>query len=48
MGLTKMHAGVTPTDIRSMRIRLPADVKAGRIPATTLGELPAASPTAAA
>lgn len=48
MGLTKMHAGVTPADIRSMRTRLPADVKAGRIPATTPGELPTASTTAAA
>jgi len=48
MGLTKMKAGVTLAEMRSPRIKLPADVKAGRIPATTPGELPTASPTAAA
>ncbi len=47
MGLTKMEAGVTLADMRSPRIKLPADVKAERIPATTPGELPNASPTAA-
>lgn len=48
MGLTKMEAGVTLADMRSPRIKLPADVKAGRIPAATPGELPNASRTAAA
>ncbi|KAK0514087.1 hypothetical protein JMJ35_003809 [Cladonia borealis] len=48
MGITKMEAGVTLADMKRPRIKLPADVKAGRIPATTPGELPAATPTAAA
>jgi len=48
MGLTKMEAGITLADMRSPRIKLSADVKAGRILATTPGELPIASPTAAA
>ena len=48
MGLTKMEAGVTLADMKRPRVKMPADVKAGRIPATTTGELPAATPTAAA
>ena len=48
MGITKMEAGVTLADMKKPRIKLPANVKAGRIPATTPGELPAATPTAAA
>lgn len=48
MGLTKMEAGVTLADMRSPRMKLPADVKAGRIPVTTPGELPTATATFAA
>ena len=48
MGRTKMDAGVTLADMRRPRVKLPADVKASRIPAMTPGELPATTPTAAA
>ncbi|MCJ1458251.1 mitochondrial ribosomal large subunit component [Mycoblastus sanguinarius] len=48
MGLTKVEAGVTLSDMKRPRIKLPADVKAKRIPASTLGNLPAASLSAAA
>ena len=48
MGLTKVEAGVTLDDMKRPRVKLPANVKAGRIPSTTPGELPAAVPTAAA
>ncbi len=48
MGLTKIEAGVTLEEMRRPRIKLPADIKAERIPASTPGELPAATATAAA
>ncbi|KAK3168802.1 hypothetical protein OEA41_005250 [Lepraria neglecta] len=48
MGLTKVEAGVTLDDMKRPRVKLPANVKAGRIPSTTPGELPDAMPTAAA
>lgn len=48
MGLTKMETGVTLDDMKRPRVKLPADVEAGRIPSTTPGELPAAIPTTAA
>lgn len=44
MGLTKIEAGVTLDEMKRPRVRLPADVKAGRIPASTSGTLPAATP----
>lgn len=43
MGLTKVQAGVTLDEMKRPRIKLPADVKAGRIPASTPGSLPAAA-----
>lgn len=48
MGLTKMEAGVTLNEMKRPRVKLPADIKAGRIPASTPGSLPAATSTAAA
>ena len=48
MGLTKMEAGVTLDDMKRPRVKLPADVRAARIPASTPGKLPAASLNAAA
>lgn len=45
MGLTKMEAGVTLDEMKRPRVKLPADVKAGRIPASTPGNLPATTPT---
>ena len=48
MGLTKMDMGSTLADMRRPTMKLPADVKAARIPATTPGSLPAATPTIAA
>ena len=48
MGLTKVQSGVTLADMKRPRIKLPADIKAQRIPATTAGELPRATMTAAA
>lgn len=48
MGLTKIEAGVTLDNMKRPRVKLPADIKAGRIPASTPGSLPAATPTAAA
>ena len=48
MGLTKMDMGVTLADMRRQTTKLPADVKAARLPATTPGSLPAATPTIAA
>lgn len=48
MGLTKVEAGVTLAGMRRPTTKLPADVKAGRIPATTPGALPSATPTIAA
>lgn len=41
MGLTKMEAGVTLDEMKRPRVKLPADVKTGRI-------LPAATPNAVA
>ena len=34
MGLTKMEAGVTLDEMKRPRVKLPAEVKAGRIPGT--------------
>lgn len=48
MGLTKMEAGITLDEMKRPKVKLPVDVKAGRIPASTPGNLPAATPTAAA
>ena len=48
MGLTKMEIGVTLDDMKRPKVKRPADVKAGRIPASTPGSLPAATPTASA
>lgn len=48
MGLTKVEAGVTLADMKRPRVKSSADVKAGRIPASTPGELPVAMSTAAA
>ena len=48
MGLTKVQAGVTLDEMKRPRVKLPADVKTGRIAASTPGSLPAATPTAAA
>ena len=48
MGLTKMEAGVTLDDMKRPRVKLPADAKAGRIPASTPGSLPAVTTIAAA
>jgi len=48
MGLTKVEAGVTLADMKRPRVKLPADIKAARIPASTPGELPAATSDAAA
>ena len=48
MGITTVETGVTLADMKRPRVKLPADVTAGRIPATTPGELPAATPTAVA
>ena len=48
MGLTKMHWGVTLEETKKPRMKLPADIKAERLPATTPGELPASTTTAAA
>ena len=48
MGLTKMETGVTLDDMKRPKVKLPADVKAERIPASTPGNLPAAALTAAA
>lgn len=48
MGLTKMEVGVTMADMKRPRVKLPAEVKAERIPASTPGTLPAALPDAAA
>lgn len=48
MGLTKMEIGVTLDDMKRPRIKLPADVKSERIPASTPGSLPAAALNAAA
>ncbi|KAF6237879.1 hypothetical protein HO173_004080 [Letharia columbiana] len=47
MGLTKVEAGVTLDEMKRPWRRLPADIKAGRISASTPGSLPAATPTAA-
>lgn len=48
MGLTKVQAGVTLDEMKRPRVKLPAEVKTGRIAASTPGSLSAASPTAAA
>ena len=48
MGLTKMESGVTLAEMRRPMIKLPADIKSGRLPASTPGEVPAASPMVAA
>ena len=48
MGLTKMEVGVTLADMKRPRVKLPADLKAERIPASTPGTLPAALPNATA
>lgn len=48
MGLTKVEAGVTLEDMKRPRIKLPVDTKAGRMPASTSGELPVTTSTAAA
>ena len=48
MGLTKMEVGVTLDDMKRPRVKLPADIKAGRIPASTPGNLTAGSPATAA
>ena len=48
MGLTKMEAGVTLDEMKRPWVKLAADVKAGRITASTPGSLPAATPNAAA
>ena len=42
MGLTKMEVGVTLADMKRPRVKLPADVKAERISASTPGTSPAA------
>lgn len=44
MGLTKMTEGLTLADMKRPRIKLPADVKAGRIPASMPGPLPDLAP----
>ena len=48
MGLTKMEVGVTLAEMKRPRVKLPADLKAGRIPASTPGTLPATLPNATA
>lgn len=48
MGLTKMETGVTLDDMKRPKVKLPADVKAERIPASTPGSLPAATLTVSA
>ena len=48
MGLTKMENGVTLDDMKRPKVKLPADVKAQRIPASTPGTLPTTTLTAAA
>lgn len=48
MGLTKMEAGITLDEMKRPRVKLPADIKAGKVPASTPGSLPAATPTTAA
>lgn len=48
MGLTKIEAGVTLDEMKRPRVKLPADIKAARISASTPGSMPAATPTAAA
>ena len=40
MGLTKVMAGVTLEEMKRPTIKLPADVKAGRIPASTVEQTP--------
>lgn len=45
MGITKMSHGVTLTDSKNRRVKLPGDVTAQRIPASMPGHLPDA-PTA--
>lgn len=47
MGLTKMEAGITLDEMKRPRVKLPADIKAGKVPASTPGNLPAATPAAA-
>ena len=48
MGLTKLETGVTLGDMKRPKAKLPANVKAERIPASTPGNSPAAVLTAAA
>ena len=48
MGLTKMETGTTLDDMKRPKVKLPAEVKSGRIPASTPASLPAAALTAAA
>ena len=48
MGLTKMEAGVTLDDLRRPRMKLAADIKAGRVPHSSPDSLPTANLTDAA
>ena len=48
MGLTKVEAGVTLEEMKRPRLKLPADVKAARIPASTPGEISTATISATA
>ena len=48
MGLTKMEAGITLDEMKRPRVKLPADIKAGKVPASMPGSLHAATPAAAA